>query len=82
MGFNTRVPLWRDSLQAALDPQKLVLRAAREDRDKWIRAFNSLEKAVTKVLDEDHPADMAYLQAAHNKVMEEIGPDQKKGGRS
>lgn len=44
------------------------------DRDRWIRAFNSLEKAVTNVLDDDHPANLDYLARAHRAVLREVAP--------
>jgi hypothetical protein len=42
------------------------------ERDKWIRASNSLEKAVTNFLNLDHPADEAYLERAHKAFMREV----------
>ncbi len=42
------------------------------ERDKWIRASMSLEKAVTNFLNLDHPADEAYLERAHRAFMKEV----------
>lgn len=45
------------------------------DPMRWIRAFNSLEKAVTNVLDDDHPANLDYLARAHAATLREVGPN-------
>jgi hypothetical protein len=44
------------------------------DRDAWVRAFNSLEKAVTNTLDDDHPGDLSYLESAHRAALRDVGP--------
>lgn len=45
------------------------------DPMRWVRAFNSLEKAVTNVLDDDHPANLDYLARAHAATLREVGPN-------
>jgi hypothetical protein len=43
-----------------------------EDRNKWIRAANSLEKAVENFLNLDHRADEKYLETAHKAFLREV----------
>jgi hypothetical protein len=62
-----------ESQLLALREQRFRHEQAREDRDKWIRAFNRLEKAVTnhianRCIDSD---DLAHV---HKAIMRDLGP--------
>ena len=45
----------------------------RAERDRYIRAFNRLEKAVTVALGRDEWDDLAQLRDAHAKILRDIG---------
>jgi RNase adaptor protein for sRNA GlmZ degradation len=68
---------WRDGYPCSrcggLESVRFLPEPSWEERMKWVRAFNSLEKPVTNHIERCMDAD--DLERAHRAVMREYGPN-------